>query len=374
MFKWLALRTVLVLFGLAAGLLLLEIALRATGINPVPMSKRTLIAVGKKPLTDYHCYPANPHGEFKPAPDLSQGKWRLIDFTKHEFPLAAIQETPWVVEYDYSPQGIRDRLYTGQPSAGTMRIAGLGASFALGEGVPIEHSLFRQVERKLGAGYEVVNAARCGMKTIEMVQLLPKLVEGVGCGRALVVFTPSDILLTDELERREEYINDFVNLRDQIMAGYLRGGLIGQSRALSTLLAPLAMRRVGQRTQQWYLDCYDPKLNGKNLALMQEHLRALAARQDCPAVLVMYPLLIGFEHGYPLTPIHQTIGRMAREAGLPVLDLAETFRGQKTQSLWVFDTDHHPNGRAHALAAEAIASWLRGEVPSFLASSQPGRS
>ena len=52
---------------------------------------------------------------------------------------------------------------------------------------------------------------------------------------------------------------------------------------------------------------------------------------------------------------------------MPVLDLAPFFEGRKTSALQVHPADHHPNGKAHRIAAEAIVGWLRDEVPGFLA-------
>jgi hypothetical protein len=52
--------------------------------------------------------------------------------------------------------------------------------------------------------------------------------------------------------------------------------------------------------------------------------------------------------------------------GLPVLDLAPAFAGQRTEDLWVHPCDHHPNGRAHAIAGRALADWLQRGVPGFL--------
>jgi hypothetical protein len=58
---------------------------------------------------------------------------------------------------------------------------------------------------------------------------------------------------------------------------------------------------------------------------------------------------------------------MAEGAGLRVLDLAPTFAGRPTASLWVHPCDHHPNGGAHAIAARAIAAWLEHDAPEFTA-------
>ena len=83
-------------------------------------------------------------------------------------------------------------------------------------------------------------------------------------------------------------------------------------------------------------------------------------------MLVLYPLMFGFEGGYPLQFVHDRVREMAEAEGLAVLDVAPVFDGQSTRDLQVHPVDHHPNGRAHGLAARALAEWLRSDVPGFL--------
>jgi len=64
---------------------------------------------------------------------------------------------------------------------------------------------------------------------------------------------------------------------------------------------------------------------------------------------------------------------MAREVGLPVLDLAEAFAGQTTAEMWVHSCDHHPNGRAHAIASAAISNWLQSNDSELLQLSVDGK-
>jgi hypothetical protein len=44
--------------------------------------------------------------------------------------------------------------------------------------------------------------------------------------------------------------------------------------------------------------------------------------------------------------------------GVPVLDLLPAFQGRKAKDLWVSPGDHHPNERAHAIAANEIGRFL----------------
>jgi hypothetical protein len=363
----LAFRVVAMVLGLLAGLLAVEIVVRVIGLEPPRMmTKRQLIDDTSAVSHYYHCYPDNPIGELSPVPDVTQGKWLLQDYTfEHaELPLSRLSETPWCVEYRHSSRGIRDREIEEPPAEGVLRLAVVGDSFVFGEGVPADKTLPRQLESVLGPQFECVNAGQVGANAEQDLAILQAVVPGASCQAALLVLIPNDLALTDELALRQNYINDLILVRDK----YLDEGRAwyqGHSRALDWALTPWHMARVRSETIRWYLDSYDPQFNAANLDLLQAQLTAVKRSLSVPLVVVLYPLLEGFETGYPLRPVHAALAKAARAAGLPVCDLAPAFQGQTTSKLWVHACDRHPNGVAHHLAAEAIAAWLKAEQPAW---------
>src|SRR5690606_15105529 len=124
----------------------------------------------------------------------------------------------------------------------------------------------------------------------------------------------------------------------------------GHSRLLRFIGGSLEMRRIGNETIQWYKDMYDERHNKFNLVNFSRYLKRMADRTDCEVVYVLYPLMEGLEGEYPLAEVHAKVAKMAEAAGLPVLDLAPAFAGQKTREMWVHESDHHPNGKAQAIA------------------------
>ncbi|MGE0533622.1 MAG: SGNH/GDSL hydrolase family protein [Pirellulales bacterium] len=371
--RW-AFRAVAVLLGLLLGLTGMEIALRVLDIRPSTMLiKRYLM--GAETGSIYWCYPDNPHGEFRETPDVKYGRWnlRIMKTTMEEIPLERLGETPWCVEYHLSSQRLRDREYGPRPR-GVLRVAGLGDSFAAGEGVPLERSLYKQMEDDLGDGYEVLNAAQPGHDTSEERRRLEVLVDSFDCRRAIVVWIANDVHRTPQLDVRQDYMNDLVLLRDERLqrrdhnAWYRRHSRLVdlvESRVHLWLLKD-DLARVTSDTIEWYRDCYDPAQNAENLQAFEADLAGIAAVPGCRSVLVLYPLLEGIEGDYPLADVHAYVAEAARRVGLPVLDLAPVFKGQTTSELWVHPVDHHPNGHAHELAAAAIVAWLRREVSGFL--------
>ncbi len=77
-------------------------------------------------------------------------------------------------------------------------------------------------------------------------------------------------------------------------------------------------------------------------------------------MLVLFPELHELDGDYPFENVHRRVREAAEGLGIPVLDLLDAFRGQDAADLWVHPTDHHPNARAHAIAASAIADFLAG--------------
>ncbi|MGD9645669.1 MAG: SGNH/GDSL hydrolase family protein [Pirellulales bacterium] len=363
-----AFRALATLIGLVVGLLLAEGSVRLLGLGATPLlGKRFLAHPDKFQELFYFCYPTNPSGDFVPVPDVTQGQWRLMDYSRRDYPLEAIDETRWCVEYRISPQMMRDRVYDPVPPAGVLRIAMIGDSFVMGEGVQLEQTLPRQTLELLGPGYEVLNTGRSGFSFEEEVPTLQYFARDFHCPRAIVVFVTNDIRPSDELARRQNLINDLVNIHDLHLAEFReQAWYAGQSRLLELVFSQWQMRRIVDDTIDWYLDCNDPAQNAANLTRLAAQIRAMAEVPDCRVALVMYPLLESLEGDYPLQPIHDRVKEFATAAGLPVLDLVSVFRGQQTESLWAHPTDHHPNSRAHEQAARAIVDWLRRDVPGFL--------
>lgn len=355
--------------GLFVGLVLVEGALRATGIGSGPIISKRRLVDDSKPSVAYHCYPTNPHSEFGPAPEIEGGNWRLETYTldPQEIPLKRLHETPWCVRYDFSSRRLRDREYPLEPAEGVLRIAVVGDSFVFGEGVPNQQSLPRQIHDLLGAEFEVLNGGLVGADTIREYELAALLAGQAHCTRIVFVFIPNDVPLTDELIKRQNGINDLINFRSAGLVTYEADAWYsGRLRTVQLIGRRLFLRRIRQETIQWYVDSYDPRYNGENLAVLDQTLHALANLPDCRVAFVIYPLLEGLESGYPLSAIHERVAAMARRAGLPVLDLAEVFDGTSSRELWVHPVDHHPNGAAHAVAARAIVDWLHSDVPGFL--------
>lgn len=360
-----------VLLGLLAAAVLLEASLWVLGVTPtIELTKRNLRFTGDdNSRVGYHCYPSNPNGEFSPLPDMSQGTWKLYSYSlpPEELPLTALEDTPWCVGYFRNSTGNRGAEFSRQAHEDIERIGVVGDSFVFGEGVQLDGTLPVQLNQVLGPRYELINLGQVGAFTDQEVQAAYSAVEELDTHRILLVYLINDIVQTDTLAAQQDYINDLIIFRDAHLSARNSGAWYkGHSRLLDFIGSRMQMRRIEQDTIQWYRDCYDPAKNGDNLLRLEGYFHELAALPQSQVAMVIYPLLEGFEDEYPFTAIHRQVSDMASRAGLPVLDLAPEFAGLKSPGLWVHPADHHPNRRANGIAAKAIVSWLRREVPEFL--------
>lgn len=348
--------------GVVAAFLLLEVAFRVAGVGDLPATKCRLVR-DDDPGVVYDCYPSNPSGEFVAAPDVANGPWHLDRLTLPVEPLDAsrIAETPWCVEYRRAGDGVRGPALPRVPPKGAIRIAGMGDSFALGEGVPYEKTLFVQLARMLGPGVEIPNGGESGLDTRDEIRKLEWMARAYDCPRAVIVFTLNDVQVTPDQRRTLDGAYDLLSLRTSQLAGGRRPWWRRASRVAEFLAGAAEVREITRTTIQCYLDAFDPARNPDGLTELGAQFRMLAKWRACRVGLVVYPMMIGSGTGYPLQACHDQVVRLARQEGLPVLDLAPTFDAVDRTALRVHEVDHHPNGKAHEMAARAIADWIRTE-------------
>ena len=77
--------------------------------------------------------------------------------------------------------------------------------------------------------------------------------------------------------------------------------------------------------------------------------------------LVIFPILFGLTDDYPLQKVVDEIQRFGISNDIPTLSLLPVFRGENASALWISPLDQHPNKIGHAIAAEAIAAFVRQE-------------
>ena len=256
------------------------------------------------------------------------------------------------LRYRINRHGFRGPDFERQKAPGTQRLLVLGDSFTFGEGVRFEDTFARRLEGLLDEGdgpVEVLNLGVSGWATRHEILYLEREGLAFGPDLVLVVYVLNDA----QYRARLNLWNDFreawtppAGLRGSYLASwvYARIGrhVLGQRYVEDTLAQ--AERERGQLRRA--------------LGLLAKG-KGLAAGAGARFAVAIFPFLYRLDDGYPFAALHREVAAACRERGIPVLDLFPAFRGQSYAELWVHPSDQHPNERAHAIAARALAEFVR---------------
>ena len=248
--------------------------------------------------------------------------------------------------------GLRDdREIALDKPPGTTRILMLGDSVTFGFGVSLAETASRRLQEALNAGspaarFEVLDSGVGNYNTVMEVAYYLK--DGQRLHPDIVVLNffvndpeptpvPSSNLLTRHLLAAV-----YVNNRMDSVSRWANG-------------AP-----GWERYYEGLFDAQRPGWRKAQAAIAA--LKQACDRQGARLLLVNYPDLHQTEP-YPLQSINRAIESVARNAGIPYLDLTPAVAGESIPAqLWVHPSDPHPNGRMHARYAQMIHDWLIGSV------------
>jgi lysophospholipase L1-like esterase len=247
-------------------------------------------------------------------------------------------------------QGLRDHEYPLAKPSGVYRILLLGDSTTLGWGDSLQDTAAKILERKLKAEqvpgiqrFEAINAGVGNYDTVQEVTYYETR------GRA---FHPDLVILV-------YFIND-----PEPVPVEKKGFLIDRSYLIAFLTNRFdgVLRRLGTRPdwKTYYSSLYNDDLPGFQACKAALKDLAVATRNDNAKLLVaILPELHQINNDYPFTAAHQKIKDVLAPEHVPVLDLIDGLRNHGPEiTLWVTPLDDHPNGKANALVADQMRSWI----------------
>jgi hypothetical protein len=346
-------KLLLVLAGLLSALLLLELGVRVLGIAA----------------------PTRPTGEGNdtmPSPDpvlifVNQpGGRRALTYTRHP------TDETFTVTHGINALGLRGPETTLEKPPGVRRIAVLGDSFTFGYGVDDHETWPAALQRALDRAppgdapatlrHEVLNCAVPAYDTEQEVRLL---------ATRILEFQPDLVLVG-------WYLNDPA-MRSGAAAtaaeappAAVRWFAPNQEGALPTL------RRWSQALDMFcdrlyrsayltyqptaFARLYDDVHPGWRRA-KDALLRAqgLCRQRGIDFAVVMYPDLTRQGAHLASHEAYLAVAEFCRANDIPCLDLEPAFEREDMPSLRVHILDSHPNARAHTIAGDAVAEWLRVE-------------
>lgn len=267
-------------------------------------------------------------------------------------------------------RGFRGPACSGPRVQGGLRIAFLGDSFTLGEGVRADDTLPARsayhLAREAGNAWHTIEAFNFGMLAFNTEQeevLLHQ--EVLPCEPDLVVLgyflndaaPPYFTIDTVSGAVSQQALDPIWFDSPRPPAGGPFATRLGQ--ALWSLTN--ARRRRG-RTIEHYEALFADDAEGwvRNRASLERIVESCEALR-LPLVVVCFPVLMDLDEGYPFAHLHERVAAVVRGAGGPstrFLDLLPVLRGRSAEELWVHPGDHHPNELALDLAARALAEAL----------------
>ncbi len=226
------------------------------------------------------------------------------------------------------------------------RVVMLGDSFTFGEGVELEDTFVRRVERRLGregaSGPRLFNAGVAGHGTVEEAARVPHILTTYAPTAIVLVFVPNDAIhFSESAERGADLLN-------AATPGGLRLlGLWGRGEAAAATDAWYRSYYLGERREHW------DRAAGA-LGSMANQCRDAGVRFG----VAIFPLLHALD-AYPFTEIHTEVRKACAQREIPVIDLLDAFAGRDAAGLWVHPADRHPNLHAHEIVAAPLADFTR---------------
>ena len=96
---------------------------------------------------------------------------------------------------------------------------------------------------------------------------------------------------------------------------------------------------------------------GRHFFGMLRSFRDEVVRDGGDFLLLIFPELVRFDD-HPYESIVEALRDFARENGIAYVDLLPELSSHPARELWVHETDHHPNYRAHEIAHRAVLQKL----------------
>lgn len=237
--------------------------------------------------------------------------------------------------------GFRERDLPERKPDGERRFAFIGDSVVLGMGVEEQHGFVRQFENLARTNDPAVTALNFGIDGYNAVQIGELL-------RARVArFSPDVVVYA-------MHLNDF----DFVDASH---GKIHYFRKPRSFLLARLRQTLRRFSDADYYE-YHYRRTREQVFDEIEQMQDWCARRGIDYRVVIIPIFppdSATFSDYPQAARHEEITARLDAAGIEVIDLLRSFRGQSAAPSTLAVDLWHPNRNGHAMIAEALVEWLR---------------
>jgi lysophospholipase L1-like esterase len=274
-------------------------------------------------------------------------------------------DNSWSANIVLNQFGLRDKDYPSVKPAGTKRVLILGDSFTFGSGVADSGAVFvRLLDRQLNAQVppgiahvDVINGGIAGSLTTDWAELLQKVKASYQPDVILIVFFLRDGTRTDSMG------SFFGPIRDHIIAQNQKSALYQYSYFYRFYQDFVDQRTISRTYTKEINEAYTgDTLQTQEWRTAQFNIRMIAAigeETNAKTGLVIFPVLADLSAPYAFQPAVDVLANYGKAQGLPTLSLLPAFMGKNGPDMWVSPYNQHPNAAGHKIAADAILPFLR---------------
>lgn len=351
-----------IVLGLLVSLVLAEIILTVLGLPRFEQERKSHFTKGlsfyDSPAGGYLMYRLSPHSSYLNIYSSNPRGY----FDEHN-----------TVTIRANNRGFRGNQFAARTDSSIIRIAFLGDSFTMGEGVKFEDTYPEKTAAMLSDDPRVqavsgkVESCNFGMLAYNTTQEYFLLREEV------LSMDPDLIVLGYVLNDAAGPYFDFDPLTNKVTGDQMDpfwlaadslppDNLLYRLRTFQLLWNFRYQHSVSGKTAAYYEYLYGDE--NPHWAENRRSLRSiidLCEARQIPLVVLCFPLLYRMDKSYPFASIHDSIAQIVGSAngeGTAFVDMLPHFEGYSPGDLWVHPTDQHPNEKAHHLTAEVLVRCL----------------
>lgn len=253
-----------------------------------------------------------------------------------------------LVPFRTNSHGLRDEEYSVAKPEGTYRIALIGDSFSVPEGVEIENAYHTILERRLNqlGSFEVINFSAGGYSLRQYLAIIKEKVLTFDPDLLMIGFCPQ---------------NDHKVPREEIFQRQFEPNPVSNSffwsfvkmQVMRTAIREYYSRKRGKvvagRTETFSEE------QKKYLATMFDKLGAVSQQEDIPVVVVF----LWHRYNQYWRTYSKQLAKMVTSRGIHFIDVSTPFKGKDLAEYVIHPLDPHPNARANRIFAERLYGYLR---------------
>ncbi len=284
--------------------------------------------------------------------------YRFVYDTTDSFGLTRTSQRWFQRYYQMNNARVRDNIfrYPPRPEPGRRRVTFFGDSFTAGHGVADVDERFANLVRLQHPEWDVHVFATNGWDTrheTEFLQAIPDSPKGpYTVDIAVLVYCLNDI---------SDILPEWRAILGRIYDRDPPGFFFEHSFFLNTLFYRFRMGSDPDLAKYYGFtkEAYAGEKFEEQKARLAEFREAVRARGGRLAV-VTFPFLHELGEDYDYRQAHEKLDALWRSWDVPHLDLLEVYEGMDPGEITVNRFDAHPSRSAHALAADAIGTFLEG--------------